>query len=467
MGLPQIPLKCEVLAPDHSGASQHTLPRWSNTYVETPAIIIRPDAEDDIVVAVKYAKENNLTLVTANGGRAPFVPITSKTLYLDMERFNQVTLDKSSGTVRIGGGASTEDVINSLTAKEYYTLWPNSNAVGYVGCLLGGGSSTVNGLHGYLIDAVESIQLITADCVKLEVGPHSEREERILFNALCGAGFGLAVVTSVVMKAFPIASMGLTDNGIWTRRVTLPATAIDVAAQTFASMRQLPPALTLTIVCARAPPTSATPLAPLIMMVASYFGPPSEGEQAVPALFDDSLTSQALSAETKLIPFAEANLPLKPLSANSGHKGFSGAFLDTIDAESIQEAFARWLKLGEQYEDASPTTLIFNKWDAKAIIANGQTEVGRAKFFEHRHQSMVANAMRWCTKTESIHAVDKFGEDFLHIVRRTEKGPPKCFANNQRPGMDMEELYSREKLVELRRIKSKWDPHGVFWSPTY
>jgi hypothetical protein len=83
----------------------------------------------------------------------------------------------------------------------------------------------MNGLHGFMVDAVASMQLITTDGVRLEVSLSSKGSERTLFNALCGAGFGLAIVTSVVMKAFRISRLRLTDNSIWTRRVVLPASA--------------------------------------------------------------------------------------------------------------------------------------------------------------------------------------------------------------------------------------------------
>jgi hypothetical protein len=310
-----------------------------------------------------------------------------------------------------------------------------------------------------------SMQLITADGVKLKVGTHSEGEERKLFNALCGAGFGLAIVTSVVMKAFPISELGLTDGGIWTRRVMLPATGIEAAARVYADMHNLPPSLTITMVCMRSPPGSATPGTPALMLTGSYFGPSSEAEKACSALFDTRLTGQAMHSETELVPLADGNLPLKPLSANGGHKSFSSTFLDDIDAARIQESFKLWLAVGDMYKDALPTTLVFNKWDTKVIKAHGDSDVGTAKAFEHRTQSMVANAMLRCSTEQTRVAVEGFGREFLKIVRRGDPGPPKCIANNQRPGMDMEELYTRERLAELGCIKKLWDPTGVLWNP--
>lgn len=133
-----LPFKCEAIVPKSNIGLHDVVPRWSETFVEPPAIILMPSSDEDIADAINYAKENGLILVVANGTRAPFVPITHKTLYLKMNRFNQVHLDVLSETVRIGGGATTGEVMKTITAAGYYTLWPNSNAVGYVGCVLGG-----------------------------------------------------------------------------------------------------------------------------------------------------------------------------------------------------------------------------------------------------------------------------------------------------------------------------------------
>lgn len=166
-----------------------------------------------------------------------------------------------------------------------------------------------------------------------------------------------------------------------------------------------------------------------------------------------------------MVSFADVNLPLKPLSTNGGHKGFSSTFLESIDAKAIQEAFDLWLSLGERHHDAHPTSLVFNRWNPEAIFRHGQTEIGRGKFFEHRIFNMVANVMRWCSKEETVQAVEQFGDDFLKIVRRGSVRPHKCIANNQRPNMGLEELYSRDKVIKLREIKSTWDPLQIFWCP--
>src|ERR1700753_3948570 len=86
----------------------------------------------------------------------------------------------------------THGVSSSRHADIDAAATPNSNAVGMVGAFVGGGSSAWNGIHGFAIDNVLSIRLVTASCSILTLAPgSSDPDEAALFNALCGAGHGL------------------------------------------------------------------------------------------------------------------------------------------------------------------------------------------------------------------------------------------------------------------------------------
>lgn len=134
------PFKCEYTIPEPTRLAKDVLSRWSDSRLTTPAVIVKPETEDDVIDAIQYAKQHNLTLIPAGGGHGSYVPIGSQTLYLDMRNFNKVSLDKSAGHVEVGGGALVGEVVKALDAEGYYALFPNSNSLGMVGSVLGGGS---------------------------------------------------------------------------------------------------------------------------------------------------------------------------------------------------------------------------------------------------------------------------------------------------------------------------------------
>lgn len=92
------------------------------------------------MVAIDYSRKNALQLLPAGGGHGSFVPVTSKTLYLDLKRFDKVEVDNNAQTVTVGGGAVTGQLVKACTDQGFYTTWVNSNAVGVVGSILGGGN---------------------------------------------------------------------------------------------------------------------------------------------------------------------------------------------------------------------------------------------------------------------------------------------------------------------------------------
>jgi FAD/FMN-containing dehydrogenase len=137
--LPQ--LEGDIIAQDFSKPVLESVSRWSSTgIIERPALTIIPNTEEDIIKTIEYAKEHALQLLPVGGGHGFLAPITSKTLYLDLKRFNKVEVDSDNQTVAVGGGAVTSDLIKTCTERGFYTTWPNSNAVGVVGCILGGGN---------------------------------------------------------------------------------------------------------------------------------------------------------------------------------------------------------------------------------------------------------------------------------------------------------------------------------------
>lgn len=142
VAIDSIPLKCTVVVPDSEAPVRDVLDRWSDVGLNRPALVVVPDTEQDIIDAIHHAKNTGLKLIPGGGGHAPFVPITEKTLYLDLKRFDKVVLDASQQQARVtfGGGALTGQVIEACTSQGFYTTWTNSYGVGMVGSILGGGS---------------------------------------------------------------------------------------------------------------------------------------------------------------------------------------------------------------------------------------------------------------------------------------------------------------------------------------
>jgi FAD/FMN-containing dehydrogenase len=69
-----------------------------------------------------------------------------------------------------------------------------------VGVSIGAGANHWQGVHGYVMDSIISVRLITADARLIEVSEDSHPD---LFWAIRGAGHNFGVITSATYRLYP------------------------------------------------------------------------------------------------------------------------------------------------------------------------------------------------------------------------------------------------------------------------
>jgi hypothetical protein len=441
------------------------LSRWSDANIGHPAIIIRPNTEDNIVSAIHFARQNGLSLLPASGGHGAFVSIDSKTAYLDLKAFKSIQLDKSTDTVRVGAGTTTGELIKILAAEGYYTALPNSNAVSVIGAILGGGNSAQNGYHGFMVDNTISLGVITAEGKHREVSASSTGDELALYHALCGAGHGLGVVTSAKMKMYPLANLHLSDGKIWTRTLIFPPPALDHVADAFSAFQPTDGRLSFSVTFARSPPGTPAAGKPIIVMSATLHGHSSAAREAVPLLFDESLVHRAIKADTVMVPWADINKGLEKVDVHGGFKSITSARLHAIPADSIREVFKLWVDITDALPDAGRSVVVLTKFDTSRMQANGGEEAHAGKFLEARDRGITVMVPAWAVTRESYERMMGTVDVFIDVVRRGEVGKVWSFPNSMKVRADLGNLFSRERIAELKRLKKLFDSEGVFWSP--
>ncbi|KAL9624825.1 MAG: hypothetical protein Q9160_000871 [Pyrenula sp. 1 TL-2023] len=457
---------CEVIVPSPDSELHSIVSRWSDAGVSLPAAVVVPSSEDDIVAAVNFAAQNGFQLIPAGGGHGSFVPINNRTVYMDMKNFRSVEVDKSAGSVTFGGGATTGEVLWSCATNGLYAAIPNSNAVGVAGAFLGGGSSNFNAFHGFMIDNLILLDIITASGSKLTLTPSSSDTEGELLWALRGGGFGFGIIVSLTLKAYPLAELGITDNKIWRRRLIFSAGAISTAAELYTKL--LPPAVPLAPVLAfaRAPPNSPAKGAPSIVLTITCFSPAAEAENAAAAALGSDATEQAVSAETMLVPLEEMNDGVAMLNAHGGFKEYYTCMLEQISATSIVKAFEQWRRFWEETGTRTAGSYnVIGSWNTDELLRIGSRNMGA---FPWRRRGIFVQATPTYHDAALKERAEVLGHGLMEVLRGkdTEKGRPKAgLANNMKFGQDLEELWERGTIEKLRRLRQVWDKEGIFWSP--
>ncbi|CAK7234063.1 hypothetical protein SCUCBS95973_008807 [Sporothrix curviconia] len=446
--------------------------RWSESYVSLPAVIVTPKTEADIQLSLQYALDNGLRVVDAGGGHGSFVPVTAKTLYLKTEQFKSIDVDETASTVTIGGGVLTGELFTALTTRSFYTMLPNSHAMGVVGAVLGTGNNPFNSLHGLMADNINGARIVTAKDGKISshdiTGTSTNSEECALLSAISGAGLG--VIVSMQLKIFRVADLSL-DNGnhIWQRRVIYPGFAIRDAAELFVSLLPVQGPAAAVMLFARSPPNSPRPGSPIVIVIGSYYGPAAVAEQLAfaKAIQSPDLAAKSVVAVTEGAPLTTINDATVPFNAVSGSKNIDGTFLHGIDAERIVDLFGQYVSYTEGQPERHMSYTVISAWDKTKAEELGNTAERKDNFVVSRGRSVLQVNTTWSTKvdTASEEAARTFMLKMKEIATRGETGPEIGFPNGLAFPATLCDYYPKNKVEELQAIKALRDPKGLFWSP--
>lgn len=318
-----------------------------------------------------------------------------------------------------------------------------------------------------MIDHVLAIRVITSDKRIVELTPSSIGDDLALFNAFCGAGNGLGVVTSLTMRIFPLKSLRLSENGAWIRRLIFPASEIERAAELFDKLQPPPPPMAVSLVCARAPPTAPKPGAPMSVLTVTYFGPPEEAEGLTSVLFEEGTIAKAITAQTVFTPLSTLNDGLDHMNIHGGFKDIQSAWIKKTQPETIVAAFRKWLDFTTQYDDAKRTTLVLSSSNTQKQLEIQDTAEGRDRYCDVRDRGIQALVISWFTKTETTSAAKDFAAGIKALYRQNRQTTefPRTILNNMGPEIDAGELFAEHRVAELKRLADIWDPTGLFWRP--
>ncbi len=167
---------------------------------------MRCRSNDDVAAAIRFARDNQLTLAVRSGGHG-FSGLSTNDggLVIDLSHLNTVkVVDPSQRIVRIGAGARWGDAAKTLDAHGLAVSSGDTNSVGVGGLTLGGGIGWMVRKYGLTIDSLEAAEVILADGHTLRV---SAKEHPDLFWAIRGGGGNFGVVTSFDFRAHPLQNI--------------------------------------------------------------------------------------------------------------------------------------------------------------------------------------------------------------------------------------------------------------------
>jgi FAD/FMN-containing dehydrogenase len=436
----------ELIRPDDPGYGDARRV-WNGTIDKRPTLIARCTGTDDIVAALRFARERELPLAVRGGGHGVAgTAVSDGGVVIDLSPMKGVSVDPQARVARVQAGVLLGELDTATQAFGLATPAGIVSHTGVSGLTLGGGIGWLSRKLGATVDNLRSARVVTAD------GEHvnaSERENPDLFWGLRGGGGNFGIVTEFEFRLHPVGPTvlagpvyyALEDGFEVLRRYREVAAAAPDELTTILNLRQAP----------------ALPLLPaelhgrpVVTVVACWAGDLERGECAVQPLRELGTPLVDLLGPR---PFLELQGLFDAAVPHGWHY-----YWKSVETLPFEEALINTL-IEHTSRIASPRsyTIIFQLGGALARVAEDATAYPQRDAAFNLNISAV-----WLEGDPRADEHIRWTRDFYAAVEPHAGG--RVYVNFL--GNEGEErvraAYGGEKYERLRTLKRRYDPTNVF-----
>jgi FAD/FMN-containing dehydrogenase len=269
-----------LLRPDEDGYDE-ARQIWNGAIDRRPALIARCAGADDVVLAVRFARERELMLSVRGGGHAVAGhAVCDDGVMIDLSLMKAVRVDPSAPTARAAGGLLWSELDRATQPFGLATTGGIISHTGIGGLTLGGGLGHLMRRHGLTVDNLLAVELVTADAELVRVDAQTDPE---LLWGLRGGGGNFGIATAFEYRLHPVGPIVLGGPVFWARQ---HAPEVLRFLRDFAP--NAPNELGISISLMNAPPAPFMPPdrvgTPVLALVLAWAGDLGSGERALAPL---------------------------------------------------------------------------------------------------------------------------------------------------------------------------------------
>jgi FAD/FMN-containing dehydrogenase len=421
---------------------------WNGSVDRRPAVIARCRTTDDVGAAVRWGRDNDLTIAVRGGGHsAQGYGTWDDALVIDLSPMKAIEVDPDTAIVRAQAGLTWGEFDTATQEHGLAVTGGRFSTTGIAGLTLGSGSGWLERRCGLTADNLLSAQVVTADS---QIVTASETENPDLFWGLRGGGGNFGIVTSFTYRLHrigPIIYGGL--------MVSLP----DRAPQTMRFLREYmpdaPDDLGLGAAFVSAPPEPFVPpemhFAPVFGLVVCWTGDMAEGERILAPIRE---VAQPVMDMVQPIPYTALQSMLDAGGPHGVRAYMKAEFLPELSDEVIDKLADH----GARRAGPMAQLLLEPTGGAISRVATGDTALGvrdipwayhaLALWMEPDEASADAHTS-WARNLSGDMAPHTTAGIYLNFT--SDEGDERVRA-----------MYGDDRYARLVALKDRYDPENVF-----
>jgi FAD/FMN-containing dehydrogenase len=406
-----------------------------------PSLIVKAASAADVARTVVFARETGAELAVRGGSHSLAGFGTSEGgIVLDLSGMKGLHIDPERRLAWAQTGLTAGEYTAAAAAHGLATPFGDTGSVGISGLTLGGGIGWLVRKYGLAIDALVSVEIVTADG---RVITANEQEHSDLFWAVRGGGGNFGVVTRFQFRLYPV---GMIFGGA----LFMPPTR-EVLRSLGPIAASAPEALTTIAFLMAAPPAPFIPAEvhgkPTLAIMFVFDGDPEAGQAAIEPF------RQVATPMAELVmpmPYPGIYEMLKD-AENPGPAAHRSVFLDALDDASIDAI------LEFTAAPSSPTTMtqIRILGGAMARVPAGDTA------FAHRDAGVMVMIITLFQDPAEAPTHKAFTEAYYEALRPGSRGVYANFLEDEGEAR-VHEAYPDLTYRRLAQVKRRYDPANLF-----
>jgi FAD/FMN-containing dehydrogenase len=436
----------EVIAPSDPSYDE-ARKVWNGMIDCHPGVIVRCASTDDVVAAVTFGRENDITVAVRGGGHStPGYSTCNDGIVIDLGRMNNVSVDPEAKTARVGGGAKWGDLDSATQEHGLAVTGGRVSDTGVGGLTLGSGSGWLERKYGVSCQSLISAEVVTADG---RVVRASESENPDLFWGLRGGGGNFGVVTEFEFQLHPVGPILMGGMMLFPR---------DRAKEVLRTYRDFienaPDEVGGGAALITAPPEPFIPEEvrgkPALGIVFCYVGPVEDGEKAVQPLRE---ATQPLVDIVQPMPYTALQQMLDAGNPHGIHEYFKVDWMREMSDEAIDIIVDQGEQLPAPFGNLilAPMGGAVARTDSSKMALNTPDAPWAyfclSMWMEPEDDEKNTEWARGFAKAMEAFGV---GTSFPNFIEPDE-GNPRLRAS-----------FGPEKYERLTQLKREWDPDNLF-----